>query len=204
MENKYTCHSICTSSFCFEISLAVQYRGKFLYEEFIEKGAFDPRQNESKIEMEESFLLKNSNRFDATFRASSTLRRYESRCQLNESSAECNEDRPSGKYCKLLAVLKKHTYLKCTVTGNYLMLTLRELLISITLHLYKFSRNYRYVHEILSKEKKMLKQKGCGCVRLHLNNENLEWNPQIISFYFAVKVQLLMNEPIFLHINIQF
>lgn len=86
------------------------------------------------------------------------------------------------------------------------MLTLRELLISITLHLYKFSRNYRYVHEILSKEKKMLKQKGCGYVKIMFDsdNENMQLKSPNNSLYFAVKAPLLMSEPISLHINIQF
>lgn len=85
---------------------AVQYRGKYLYEELVEKGEFDPRQNESKIEMEESFLLKNSNRIDATFRESNTLRRHESQCQINESNAECDEDKTPSKYCNHLALFK--------------------------------------------------------------------------------------------------
>lgn len=73
-------------------SEAVQYRGKYLYEELVEKGEFDPRQNGSKIEMRESYLLANANRIDATFRESNTLRRYESRTQLSESFIECDED----------------------------------------------------------------------------------------------------------------
>lgn len=44
---------------------------------------------------------------------------------------------------------------------SYAISMLRDLLISITLYLYKFSRNYRYVHEILTKEKKLLKIKSC-------------------------------------------
>lgn len=55
-----------------------------------------------------------------------------------------------------------------------MLLTLRELLISITLHLYKFSRNYRYVHEILSKEKKMLKLKGCGYIESIFNFQTMK------------------------------
>lgn len=81
-----------------KIHSAVQYRGKYLYEELVEKSEFGPRQSESKIEMEESYLLKNINRTDATFRESNTLKRYESRVQLNESFIECDEDKKSSKY----------------------------------------------------------------------------------------------------------
>ena len=45
---------------------------------------------------------------------------------------------------------------------SYILAISRDLLISITLYLYKFSRNYRFVHEILTKEKKLLKIKACG------------------------------------------
>ena len=157
---------------------AVQYRGKYLYEELVEKSEFDSRQNE------ESYLMTNINRIDATFRESNSLRRYDGQCQINESVAECDEDK---------------------ATKNYLLLTLRELLISITLHLYKFSRNYRYVHEILSKEKKMLKLKGCEYVKFIFDFDLKNMKKILkISKYFAVKAPMLMSEPISLHINIQF
>lgn len=41
------------------ITTAVRYNGKYLYEELVEKTDFNPRQNESVMETEESFLLKN-------------------------------------------------------------------------------------------------------------------------------------------------
>lgn len=69
-----------------------------MYEELVEKGDFDPRQNESKIEMDESYLIKNHNRIDATFRDSTTLRRNESQSQVNESHAECDQDKETSKY----------------------------------------------------------------------------------------------------------
>ncbi|XP_055298732.1 piezo-type mechanosensitive ion channel component-like isoform X4 [Sitodiplosis mosellana] len=120
---------------------AVRYNGKYLYEELVEKSEFNPRQNESSVESEESFLLRNHSRFECTMKDSNTSNRNGSRFIANESKAE-NDDRVSQ--------------------NNYVISILRDLLISITLYLYKFSRNYRFVHEILTKEKKLLKLKACG------------------------------------------
>lgn len=99
------CNLKCTSCLCIFQRTAVQYRGKYLYEELVEEGEFDPRQNESKIEMEESYVLKNHNRIDATFRDSNTLRGCESRCQINESAAECDGDKTTSNYYRNNLVL---------------------------------------------------------------------------------------------------
>lgn len=85
---------------CFFKQIAVQYRGRYLYEEFVEKGEFDPRQNESKIEMEESYVIKNHNRINATFRDSITRRGSNSRCQINESAVDCDDDKNTSNYCR--------------------------------------------------------------------------------------------------------
>lgn len=76
-----------------------------MYEELVERGEFDPRQNESKIEMEESYVLKNQNRIDATFRDSNTQRASESRCQINESAVDCDDNRTRSKYYDIDLVL---------------------------------------------------------------------------------------------------
>lgn len=76
--------------------LAVRYNGKYLYEELVEKTAFDPRQNESIIESEESFLLRNNSRFESSIREPNASIRNESRSQANESRTP-NETGPSRK-----------------------------------------------------------------------------------------------------------
>ncbi|XP_031619192.1 piezo-type mechanosensitive ion channel component-like isoform X2 [Contarinia nasturtii] len=123
---------------------ATRYNGKYLYEEFVEKT--ESRLNDTNVESEESFLLKSQN---STLRIThahsvvepSTSKQGENRNIQNESEADSNGEE-----------LRKHR----------IKTIIRDFLVSITLYLYKFSRNYRFVHEILTKEKKMLKLKSCG------------------------------------------
>lgn len=70
---------------------AVRYNGKFLYEELIEKSEFDPRQNDSTIESEESFLLRNQSRFDS-FRNVSRYKANESNDTIDEDTMQSNYD----------------------------------------------------------------------------------------------------------------
>lgn len=64
---------------------AVRYNGKYLYEEFVEKAEFDPRQNESTIGFDESYLLRNHNRFGSV---SKGLRNVANISFVNESCTE--------------------------------------------------------------------------------------------------------------------
>lgn len=68
----------------------MRYNGKYLYEELVEKSEFDPRQNESTIENEESFLLRNQSRIESI--------RSESGHTANESNAQLDEDVVQSKY----------------------------------------------------------------------------------------------------------
>lgn len=67
---------------------AVRYKGKYLYEDSVEKTGFDPRQNESTVESEESFLLKHHSRFESSVREQNSFIRNESRFQANESKVQ--------------------------------------------------------------------------------------------------------------------
>lgn len=71
---------------------AVRYNGKYLYEELVDKAEFDPRQNESTIETEESFLMKNHSRSDAITKDSNTSIRNESQNPANNSRIQPDPD----------------------------------------------------------------------------------------------------------------
>lgn len=63
-----------------------------MYEELVDKSDFDPRQNDSIIETEESFLLRNHSRTDATKRNSNPSTQNESFSAADDSKTEQEDD----------------------------------------------------------------------------------------------------------------
>lgn len=71
---------------------------------------------------------------------------------------------PKDQVCAILLLKKCHQklirHIPSLVSSAFTFITafISGILVSITLRLYKLSRNYRYVTRVLSKEKKALKQ----------------------------------------------
>lgn len=89
-------------------------------------------------------------------------------------------------FSQAMSIIVLITNLHLFSLGSYIASMLRDFLISITLYLYKFSRNYRYVHETLSKEKKLLKLKSCGQVSI---NSHIFHSNFIKLLFFVVNVK---------------
>lgn len=127
--------------------LAVRYNGKYLYEELVEKREFDPHQNESTVESEESFLLKNHSRFESSMKVifdcfdlnflkkfihlkhishsqeSNTSNQYGVHVRSNESKAENEEDVSQRNSNIYLAFLNKYS---CSVFIHHQVATLYQ------------------------------------------------------------------------------